>query len=145
MKNISFVMAISLGFILSPSSAKSDVYDDQVKSQLYLLAGQAFDEGFDHVSDIALDSLRDSHVEVFSLTLRRDTEYVIVGACDNDCSDLDLFLYDENDNEVAEDGLVDSAPILNITPRWTGDFQLKVKMYACSNNPCRYGVMLLER
>ena len=76
----------------------------------------------------------------FSIRLRTGREYALVGACDNDCSDVDFWLYDDNDNLVDSDTSTDDIPIVRVTPRWSGSFEIRVRMYACSVEPCAYGI-----
>ena len=52
----------------------------------------------------------------------------IYGACDIDCSDMDLFLYDGS-SLISEDSLGDDFPI--VTAPYEGYFTLQVSMYSC--------------
>lgn len=85
--------------------------------------------------------LNDGYYRVHNVTLREDVEYTFVGSCDNDCSDLDLQLFDENGNLIDEDLLRDDYPVVSVTPRWTGRFRIKVIMAECSVNPCGYTIV----
>lgn len=54
----------------------------------------------------------------------------VYGACDEDCTDLDLFLYDAASGElVYEDTAIDSIPF--VTAPWDGDFIVEVVMPSC--------------
>lgn len=48
--------------------------------------------------------------------------------------DIDLYIYDENGNEVAHDNDDDGNPVVTWAPRWTGKFTVRVK------NAARYAV-----
>jgi hypothetical protein len=85
--------------------------------------------------------LNDGTYRVHNVTLRADVEYTFVGACDRDCSDLDLQLYDENGNLIDEDLLSDDVPVVTVTPSWTGRFRVKVIMADCSISPCGYAIV----
>jgi hypothetical protein len=85
-------------------------------------------------------SLRDGYYRVHDVTLRAGYEYSLVGACDDDCDDLDLQLYDEDWNLIDEDLLPDDVPVVSVSPAWTGVFHVKVIMESCYINPCRYAV-----
>jgi hypothetical protein len=85
------------------------------------------------------ERLRNGRERSHYVRLRRRVSYTIIGVCDLDCDDLDLFAYDENGNLVDEDIETDDIPILSITPRWTGEFRIRVDMYSCTVNPCWYG------
>jgi len=66
----------------------------------------------------------------------------VLGTCDYDCSDMDFRLYDGNRNLVAWDTLYDDTPIVQATPRWQGDFYLKVSLPSCSTSFCNYDVYI---
>jgi hypothetical protein len=63
-----------------------------------------------------------------------------VGVCDNDCSDLDLVLYDADGDQVDSDVQTDDVPIVQVTPRETMRYRVKVLMPTCKTNPCWYGI-----
>jgi hypothetical protein len=86
--------------------------------------------------------LNHGYYRVHNVTLHEGVEYTFVGACDRDCSDLDLQLYDENGNLIDEDLLRDDVPIVSVTPEWTGRFYVKVIMAECSVNPCGYTIVV---
>ena len=85
------------------------------------------------------ERLRNGRERSYFVTLQRGVSYTIIGVCDSDCDDLDLVAYDENSNLVDEDFKTNNIPILSITPRWTGEFRIRVDMYSCTVNPCWYG------
>lgn len=53
----------------------------------------------------------------------------VYAVCDQDCDDLDLFLYDEMDTLVSADELLDSAPM--VTAPYEGTFSIVVSMPSC--------------
>lgn len=124
--------------LAAPASAQQ--YTQQVRRQLDGAQSTLENEGFSSTHDYEIGSLNDDAEESFTLDLTGDREYAIVGACDNDCSDMDFWLYDENDNLIDSDTSTDDVPVVRVTPSWTGQFRVRVKMYACSANPCYYGI-----
>jgi hypothetical protein len=72
-------------------------------------------------------------------------EYWIVGACDLDCSDLDLTLNDLQGNELFADLLDDATPILTFTAPASGEHILRVSMVECSVEPCSFGYKVYRR
>ena len=79
------------------------------------------------------------------IRLDSGVEYKIVGVCDSNCRDLDLFLYDENGNQVSRDASNDSLPIVTVTPRWDDRFLLRASMARCSKAKCGYAVRVFSR
>ncbi|MBE9140844.1 hypothetical protein IQ254_27205 [Nodosilinea sp. LEGE 07088] len=59
----------------------------------------------------------------------------VYASCDDDCADLDIYLYDANSgNLVASDSLIDAVPVV-VAP-YEGNFFIEVVMASCVNNPC---------
>ncbi|MFQ4139645.1 hypothetical protein PGN35_025375 [Nodosilinea sp. PGN35] len=59
----------------------------------------------------------------------------VFASCDDDCSDLDLFLYDAESGElVASDTLIDAVP--GVVAPYEGNFLIEVVMASCSVEPC---------
>ena len=58
---------------------------------------------------------------------------------------MDLFLLDRNRNELESDTDVDSFPLISFTPSYSGTYQVRVKMYECSIEPCFYSVGVYRR
>jgi len=75
-----------------------------------------------------------------TLNLHAGTTYALIGVCDQDCTDIDLRLYDSDGDEVDSDLKTDDKPIVQIAPRVTGEYRVKVTMASCSTSPCFYGV-----
>lgn len=123
--------------------AHADRFDDNVRDQLLRVRTSASWEGYRETHSESLYAMGQGQSHSFGLTLRSGTTYKIVGACDNDCSDLDLVLYDENGNEIDRDDLIDSMPIVEVRPRRTARFRLVAKMHECSAEPCSFGVAVL--
>ncbi|MDM7860452.1 hypothetical protein QTP81_07575 [Alteromonas sp. ASW11-36] len=66
----------------------------------------------------------------YSTTLYEGNKYYIFAAGDYSVDDLDIILYDEDWNEIDKDTQTDALPIVEVTPRWTGTFYVRVKMYS---------------
>jgi hypothetical protein len=59
----------------------------------------------------------------------------VFASCDDDCTDLDIFLYDAVSGDlVDEDILLDDFPI--VTAPYDGNFLIEVLMVTCSVEPC---------
>lgn len=120
-------------------------YRDQVKAQLALIKLAGSQSGWEETHNDKFDKLDDGESDSFSFRLQKGRSYKIISVCDNDCSDLDLILYDENDQEISKDNGDDSMPMVEVRPKWTGRFSLKVRMYSCKNNPCYYAICILGK
>ncbi len=79
-------------------------------------------------------------VATIPIHLETGAEYTLTGVCDSDCSDLDFRLRDPEGEQVGEDTLTDSVPVLVFEPREDGVFSLVVEMIECSVEPCHWQV-----
>ncbi|WP_008311510.1 hypothetical protein [Leptolyngbya sp. PCC 6406] len=63
------------------------------------------------------------------------TDENVYGICDDNCSDLDIYLYDAGSGElVSSDTLVDNLPI--VTAPYEGNFLIQVVMVDCLASAC---------
>jgi hypothetical protein len=122
-----------------------DQWTQQVVNLLNQAASTATSRGMRRTHSPYLGSLRTSATSNHTLTLNGGTSYSLIGVCDNDCSDLDLRLFDPNGREVASDLLTDDTPVVSWTPRRTGTYTVRAIMTACSSEPCRYGIGVYGR
>ncbi|MGA1357124.1 MAG: protein kinase domain-containing protein [Prochlorothrix sp.] len=127
------------------SSSEANPYQAQVDAQLEAarLALGLGDYGLSH--DNYTSALEGGMTETLTLDLDQGQTYSIVAACDEDCSDLDLVLYDDNGNEIDTDTGTDDFPIVEVAPAWNATFSLEVQMYNCSATTCVYGVGVFSK
>ena len=85
-------------------------------------------------------AIRQGEERAFTVGLNANTSYRIVAECDIDCSDIDMWLYDENGNLIDEDVLEDDYPILDVTPIRSAEFTVRLQMFACSIEPCGFQI-----
>jgi hypothetical protein len=131
-----------LAVVVGPVEAQ---WQEQVNTQLRQMQAVLEERGYQRSGEVQTGATASGDPESISLTLRGGQEYVIAGVCDDDCSDLDLRLYDRGGNELAEDIELDAWPILEYAPSASGDFRVQVVMVTCSVSPCFYGVGLFAK
>jgi hypothetical protein len=109
---------------------------DQMQSQL----GGTPMEGFtDQI--VAMQPGTDHRQQV---ALAGGSSYRIVGACDGDCTNLDIELIDvATGGVVASDMLPDDFPVVNFSPPANGQYIVRSLMQACSVAPCFAGTRVL--
>lgn len=129
---------IALG-AAAPTIAQNS-YQQEVNRLLNLTQSLASSRGFSSTHSRYSGQLRSNQNETITLDLNAGTSYMIVAQCDRDCSDIDLWLYDENGNLIDSDVLVDDTPIVNVTPIRNARFSLRVGMITCNVQPCYYGI-----
>jgi hypothetical protein len=130
----------------SPSPREGlDAYEQQVIDYLAESYDQAIEYGF-ALGEAKGGSLRQGSSEVHKITFRAGKTYLINGACDDDCLDLDLILRRAGSTtHIDRDIDLDSFPAILYTPSRTEALEVVVRMVSCSENPCRYGVAVFER
>lgn len=64
--------------------------------------------------------------DVYTMRFQGGEDATIILSGDGD-TDLDLYVYDENDNLIGYDDDGTDDCVVSFTPRWTGNFKIKVK------------------
>jgi hypothetical protein len=125
----------------APAHAQLSVVQAQLDSAVVLLGN----EGYRKQDDFVTGSMDAGEEEEFELTLEAGKRYSIVGFCDGDCTDLDMALTTAAGEDVSEDFAADDYPVVEVTPRRNGTYNLRVVMAVCSVEPCYYGVGVFAR
>jgi hypothetical protein len=81
---------------------------------------------------------------LWSVYLREGITYRVYGACDNDCSDLDMEIYGADGHLADRDVATDDVPYVQVTPRQTGRHYVRIWLYQCSTAPCYAGARVVE-
>jgi hypothetical protein len=126
-------------------NGNGDQWTQQVANLLNQAASTATSRGMRRTHEPFIGSLRTGASENHTLQLNAGTSYSLIGVCDNDCSDLDMRVYDSNGRMVGEDVLTDDTPVVNVTPRRSGTYTVRAIMTTCSQAPCRYGLGVYGR
>lgn len=140
-------LALLLGAALvAPTTGHAQSrWERQVRDQIKRAGRILEDRGYEMSHDIYTGSLSDDENESLTLNLRRGNQYAIVGVCDEDCSDIDLRLFDEDGDEVDSDVETDDNPVVQVSPRDSGKYRIKVIMADCRTSPCFYGVGVFSK
>lgn len=86
--------------------------------------------------DDAVVALQPAQTHNWTLALKRGVDYRIIGACDNECENLDMELVEASGRVVEADTLEDSFPVINITPSADMTYTARIKMITCTIAPC---------
>lgn len=132
-------LSLALGVGAGPAAAQ-DEYVQQVR-RLIQEAGRTFEaRGYAMTHRIYTGALNTGAQEVVAVELSIGTEYQLMGACDRDCSNVDMIVRDAQGNEVGSDRLADDVPLVGVTPPRSGTYRVTMIMVACREQPCRYGI-----
>ncbi len=137
---------LAAGLFLGASAqyAAAQSYAQTVWSQLQ--------RGYEHVNqndyklkNYILGRLDDSETDSWSFFLSAGTQYMVIGACDEDCTDIDIVVKDEDGDVVAQDFADDDVPIVRFTPSASGRFTIETSMYDCTAYYCYFGFGIFEQ
>jgi hypothetical protein len=121
-------------------------YTTQVDGGLSRLAGNARGQGYNKVvSGPVYGRLSEKGTGNHQMDVVNGNDYALLGACDADCSNLDLRVYDASGTLLMQDVETDDTPVLTFTAHSAGRYRVEVVMSSCSRNPCFYGVQLMAK
>ena len=82
----------------------------------------------------------------FNIALTAGAGYTVIGACDGDCTNVDIELIDATTGGVvASDMLPDDYPVVNFQPTANGNYIVRLLMQQCSVAPCFAGARVLQQ
>ncbi len=146
------VLSVTLGLLVAGCASGrgggggGGTYTNQVRGYLARQATNARGQGYTRgIAGPVYGRLNDNGRSTHRLTVRGGTSYVLFGACDNDCTDVDLRIFDTSGNLVMQDLGLDDTPALAFTASGTGSYRIEVIMATCRRNPCYYGIQLMAR
>lgn len=126
---ICFVLISALQLMSQKGKATEAQAEAEADAIAYVLKHEY---GWDIKSYYSHGSLREGERASFSKTFYSGVEYALVaGGCDY-ARDIDIEIYDENYNLIEKDTDTGKNALVTFTPRWSGTFHIKVKMYDAS-------------
>jgi hypothetical protein len=72
--------------------------------------------------------------------LEAGATYMVAGACDTDCDDLDLRILSPRGSLLDSDLADDDFPVVSVTPSVTGEYTVRVTMARCDTSICYYSL-----
>lgn len=140
--------ALAAALLFTAASASGQQRNSSAQVRAYLDAGMAVHRGLGYSRDAGnpdrVVALRLDHPFIWPVYLTRGVTYRAYGACDDDCSDLDMEIYDAAGNLADRDAAADDTPYVQITPNETGRAYVRTWLYACRSEPCYVGLRLLS-
>jgi hypothetical protein len=116
---------------------RSQVVEDQFAQAIELEAGMTRQASF-------RGGLPQGGSVVFAAMLRGGANYMIVGACDQSCTDVDLMVRDAAGGEAGSDFLDDDVPVVGIEGAREGLYSFELSAAACGADLCETGVEVYE-
>jgi hypothetical protein len=136
---------VAAAFFAEPAAAQND-YERQVRAYLENGMGVHASLGYrrdQSNADISVPLQLESPY-LWSVYLREGVNYRVYGACDNDCSDLDMEIYGADGRLADRDVATDDVPYVQITPTRSGRAYVRIWLYQCSAEPCYIAARVVE-
>jgi len=133
------LLVAALTFSVTPTEVTAQTYAVTVWTQLNTLYERFNQNGYSSRNYI-IGRLKGDESERWNVTLHGGNTYVITGACDADCKDIDLQLLDANGKVLVEDVSSDDIPMMSYAIRTTGVYSIRATMYQCKDTLCYYGL-----
>lgn len=139
-------LLLVLALLPAPARAQTsldplDRWERQAQRQLYLHRVSLDLDDLTHEVGIGQLARGDTHDWTF--TAEGPGTYRVLAVCDNDCSDIDLTLFDMDGNQIDFDVETDDYPWVDTAKLAAGtsrQFRVQVAMASCSADPCRYAI-----
>lgn len=129
------------GMAVAPTAfAQSAEYIRQLSAQLSSARSSFVPNNYRLVTGPDNDILSQGDSDDYNVTLQGGRSYKLIGVCDNDCSDLDITLYDSDGDVVDRDLLDDDKPVVSVSGKSGGRYRMNVSMAGCSTGSCYYSV-----
>ena len=136
------ILLIGGSIITATSIPVSGQPRDRVVAELIDFSNEVEAEGGKVPSHAVLTgTLRAGETHDVQVHTCADIEYLVVGVCDGDCTDVDLYARNSLGESEDSDVLPDDVPILDFTPGATGFTTISVEMVSCEGS-CDWGVQL---
>ena len=120
----------------------------QLEQQTVIKAGSEYGnlaaKGYTMVQVAKTNLLATLASDLIQLTLPAGSTYILMGVCDNDCSDLDMALL-QGGAELSKDTTKDDWPLIEVTPKGDAAYQMKVTMYDCKTPTCGYQLSVWKK
>ncbi len=105
-------------------------------------AGQ-YAAGTEQVGDDEMTRLPSGGTYDWEVSLEAGTHYRVLGACDTNCTDVDLGIL-QGEQILASDTLLDDYPVVDLTPQEGGRYTVRIAMPGCGAEQCVAAARLVE-
>jgi len=120
----------------------SNEWEQTVIAALVYAVDVAAALGYDRYGDLFLGSAVEQEWVESTVLLPRGS-YLITGACDEDCSDMDLRIV-RNGATLGEDVSVRDNPVVTFEVPSTARYTVRTRVYDCTTQLCYYGYQVLR-
>jgi hypothetical protein len=144
-------VALAAAMLALPGAGAAQDFRATVLAQLDAAARPVVQGGFRLEPSVfdreaVVGALAKGATSMMEVTLVAGVSYFIAGACDEDCSDMDLRIFSaDSSTPLAEDTKEDDYPMLTFTAPRSGRYMLAVDMAECKESMCYYGYRVYRK
>jgi len=127
--------------------AQSSDSATQVRGYLTSEATKHINEGYraDPANPDFVKALSTDSAVVWPIMLRHGVTYRVFAVCDNNCSDVDMDLYDATGAYAGGDTTTTDKPYVEITPAVDGTAYARIWLASCESEPCTIGARVYRK
>lgn len=127
--------------MITPGARGAETVDELTVLQAQIVAaGRNFERnGFAPSGPFHTGRLEAGASETLEIILPGAKEYMVVGVCGTDCTNLDLFLSNSEGKEIVKDDSDDDVPVLDLNVGGKMTYSLRITMASCKASSCLYG------
>lgn len=148
MRDILYALVAGLAFLTLTAEAAAQDQDNERQVLAYLEHGLQRHAPLGFSGDAAfrdlVTPLRLDHPFLWTVNLRAGVTYRIYGACDDNCTDLDMELYGADGQLADRDVSRDDTPYVQITPARSGRHNVRIWLYSCRTATCTAAVRVVS-
>lgn len=124
-------MLLLFALIFAPKSLQAQDSGVEVAGllQRLLALSAALHQNNYTIVHIEVDKLEKGQSYAVTRALHSSNRYKIVGVGGVGIKDLDIYLHDQNGNLIDKDISRDNLPEVDVAPRWSGDFRIRINLY----------------
>lgn len=134
-------LTLAAGLVVAGLAVAQD-FEEQVAGQIAAIHDDIASD-FEYASDMVIGEIEAGGSDGFPMTVNSDAEYIIVAVCDADCGDVDLVVYDAEEDQAAADVEYDDYPVIEF--QGEGEYWVEVVMTDCAAETCLYAIQVFER
>ena len=134
---VSVVVVNPVGSALAAPLSATNRDVTTIRTQIEVLSDALAENGY-IIQDTDWDLLELGDSMTYNGTFYRGNDYRIIAIGGRGIADLDISVYDEDENLIDEDTATDALPMVDVSPRWNGELSIQVKLYSLQRGLSTY-------
>lgn len=141
---VALSVCIMSGFASAQEASEAEMSDAQIlalERQIADLVDMAEDEGAAPYESMG-GLLSSGDTGTMEVALEEGRDYILVGICDDNCSDIDFMVFDPDGEVIDGDVESDDLPVVSVYAEVDGVFTIEVDMADCAEDPCAVAMLV---